>query len=110
MHILMAVTGQIPPHVFLDFELGEWIELIGIVTFIAGIVAWVIRIAIVNPTKISNDALSNSIRELSKKVEGIGDNADRVHDEHDRRLDEHDVRLAKHDEEFKTIFNQMEKK
>ena len=110
MRILLAVTSQVPPHVFLGFQLGEWLQLIGIITFIAGIVAWVIRIAIVNPTKTSNDALSNAISELSKKVEGIGDNADRVHDEHDRRLDEHDVRLAKHDEEFKTIFSRIDKK
>lgn len=84
----------------MGFELSEWVQLIAIVGFIAGIVAWVVRAAIVAP-------LTTAINNLSQKVDGIGGNADRVHKEHDRRLDDHDVQLAKHDEEFKTVFNQL---
>lgn len=100
MQVLTEVATHVPPHVFMGFELGEWVQLIAIVGFIAGIVAWIVRASIVAP-------LTTAINNLSKKVDGIGGNADRVHAEHDRRLDEQDVHLARHDEEFKTVFNQL---
>ncbi|WP_461243690.1 hypothetical protein [Secundilactobacillus muriivasis] len=100
MEVLTTVVSHVPPHVFMGFELSEWVQLIAIVGFIAGIVAWVVRAAIVAP-------LTTAINNLSSKVDGIGGNADRVHAEHDRRLDEQDVHLARHDEEFKTVFNQL---
>lgn len=104
MHIVMAMINSIPPHVFWGFQLSEWVQIIGIITFISGIVIWIVRLAIVNPTRVSNDALRESIDTLSRRVEGIGGNADKVHEEHDKRLDRHDVHLARHDEEIKTLF------
>lgn len=101
---LLAVIHNIPPHVFWGFQLSEWLQIIGIITFISGIVIWIVKMAIVNPTNTNNDALRHSIDALAKRVEGIGGNAEAVHKEHDMRLDEHEVHLARHDEEIKTLF------
>ncbi|MFT8525215.1 MAG: hypothetical protein ABF753_03480 [Lentilactobacillus hilgardii] len=105
---LLAQIQPTPPHQFMGFELGEWVEIIAIVTFIAGIIAWIVRIAIINPTRISNDALTESIKQLSNQVQNLGSSSERIHADHDKRLDDHEVHLARHDEEIKTLFNRTE--
>lgn len=103
MLVLAQAAAHIPPHYFMGFELSEWVQITILIAFVAGIITWIVKASIVTP-------LTSAINNLSKKVDGIGGNADRVHAEHDRRLDEQDVHLARHDEEFKTVFNQLNKR
>lgn len=109
-----------PQHAFLGFQISEWAGLIAIVTGVVALVVWLVRTAIVNPIKASNelqaqinkdsnDALRKSIDALSVRVEGIGMNVDQAKLEHDHRLDQHDIQLAKHDEEIRTLFKQSGK-
>lgn len=106
--MIAGVIHQTPPHMIMGYTWGELASLLGVMGILFSVIAWIIRVAIINPMKTSNELLSKSIDELSKRVVGIGDNADKVHAEHDARLDEHEVHLARHDEEIKTLFNRTE--
>ncbi|VDG20616.1 hypothetical protein [Lactobacillus sp. CBA3605] [Lactiplantibacillus mudanjiangensis] len=108
MYLLLMTTTTVvkhPSHYFLGYSLGELASIVAIVMSISAVIGWVVRIAVTKPMENSNSLLNESIKELTKKVEGIGGNAERVHSEHDRRLDEHDVKLARHDEEIRTLFD-----
>ncbi|VDG23648.1 hypothetical protein [Lactiplantibacillus mudanjiangensis] len=108
MQLLLVATNAVvqhPPHYFMGYTLSEIASIVAIVLGIAGVVGWIVRLAVTKPMENSNRLLNESIKELTKKVEGIGGNADRVHSEHDKRLDAHDIKLARHDEEIKTLFN-----
>lgn len=107
---IAGVVHQVPPHGMLGYSWGELASLFGVIGVLFSVIAWIIRMAIINPMKNSNELLSRSIDELSKRVVGIGDNADKVHAEHDARLDDHEIHLARHDEEIKTLFSRTEDK
>lgn len=102
---IIAVVVQQPPHYIGGYTLSEIASIVAIVIFMAGIVSWIVRVAITKPMERSNQMLDNTIRDLSEKVNGIGNNADMVHAEHDKRLDHDDVVLAKHEVEIGVLYD-----
>lgn len=78
-------------------SLGDWYSLFGLIAIFLTFFVWVINVWIIKP-------LTNSINDLSAKVDGIGGNADIVHGRLDARLDRHEIKLTRHEEELKTLF------
>lgn len=87
----------------MGYRLGEWVSITTLILFLAGIIVWLVKVTIVNPTNLANQALKQSIDQLSSKVDGIGSNADRVHEEHDRRLDNHETRITVSEQEINDL-------
>lgn len=102
--IALAVI-QHAPHYIADYSLSEIANIVAIVIAIAGVISWIVRVAVTKPMERSNQMLDNTIRNLSEKVNGIGSNADKVHAEHDKRLDRDDVVLAKHEVEIGVLYD-----
>lgn len=109
MEFIIAVVAR-PPHIIFGYTWSELASIIAVISVIAVVISWIVRVVVTKPMEHSNQLLGMTISDLAEKVKGIGDNADRVHENHDRRLDEHDVHLAKHDEELKTLFRERNKR
>lgn len=111
MFSLVATANQVaqhvPPHSFMGYRLGEWVSITTLILFLAGIIIWLVKVTIVNPSNLANRALKQSIDQLSSKVDGIGSNADRVHEEHDRRLDNHETRITVNEQEINDLKEKM---
>lgn len=105
LRILVAAAVQHAPHYIADYSLSEIASIVAIIIAIAGVISWIVRVAITKPMERSNQMLDNTIRDLSAKVNGIGNNADKVHAEHDKRLDRDDVIIAKHDVEIGVLYD-----
>lgn len=102
---IIAVAVQHAPHYIADYSLSEIASIVAIVIAIVGVISWIVRVAITKPMERSNQMLDNTIRDLSEKVNGIGNNADMVHAEHDKRLDHDNVVLAKHEVEIGVLYD-----
>lgn len=107
MMTIAAIQVHTPPHWILGYRLTDMAAIVTIIIAVAGAVSWIVKVTIVNPTNLANQALKQSIDQLSSKVDGIGSNADRVHEEHDRRLDNHETRITVNEQEINDLKEKM---
>lgn len=103
-----------PPHVFLGYNLDEWLMLLSIAGVFVAVISWLIRKVVIDPIrndmKASNAALMSTLDVLSEKVANIGGNANKVYASFDKRLNAHDRTLTRHDEQIKNLYDMENKK
>ncbi len=95
-----------PPHGIGGLTWGEWVSVIGIVTFICTLVSLLFKYAVFGP-------LRTDIKELSKSIVALNANIAELRTDYaklDARVDEHDRRLDRHHEQIKTLYNERRNK
>lgn len=94
------------PHYIAGLSLGEWVSIIGIITFISGLISMLFKYAVFGPLRAEIERLSNTIEGLDGSLKKIRNDYEKL----EERVDNHDRRLDRHDEKFKTLFNDKYKK
>lgn len=93
-----------PVHVILGLTLAEWVSIIGIITFISGLVSLLFKYAIFGP-------IQSDLKELSQQLSALNSSLSELKQDYaklDARVDEHDRRLDRHHEQIKTLYNREE--
>lgn len=90
-----------PPHGIGGLTWGEWVSIIGIITFVATLVSLLFKYAVFGP-------LRSDLKELSKSIGALNHSLDDLNHEYDnleKRVDDHDRRLDRHHERIRTLFS-----
>ncbi|GKQ42901.1 hypothetical protein RD055328_08240 [Companilactobacillus sp. RD055328] len=83
-------------HQLAGLTLGEWVSIIGIVTFLAGVVSLLFKYAVFAPFQMDIRELNSNFKTLNQNLASLQSDLKEIEirvDGHDRRLDRHDERL-----------------
>lgn len=107
--VLSNIIAAIPPHVILGYNLGEWTELIAIISAFISLVSWLFKKVIVEPLMDKISDLSETINRLSASHEEDSAFFANTLKEHTEELGEIKITMARHDEELRTLWKRGNK-
>ncbi len=102
--LLGNIIATIPPHVILGYDLGEWTELIAIISAFISLVSWLFKKVIVEPLIDKISDLGETINRLSASHEEDSAFFRNTLKEHTEDIGELKITVARHSEELHTLF------